>query len=253
MKAVLAQLARVDLMASRLKFDDIKTNIEKNGWHLISEEYTNLKTDLQVECPEGHDCFVSYDKWRRGFECPVCKKNKYYKTDNIAVKKTGYRILAFDQASITSGWAVFDNDQLVKYGKWTSEGTHSTERIAKTKYWFISMVENWKPDQVILEDIQLQKFGENGEAVLTFKKLAHLQGVLKNYCYENQIPYSIVPSTTWRAFSEIKGRARQDKKKNAQLKVKRFYDISVTQDEADAILIGRWGAHQHKSSEIIEF
>jgi hypothetical protein len=28
-----------------------------------------------------------------------------------------------------------------------------------------------------------------GDAVLTFKKLAHLQGVLKNYCYELGLPY----------------------------------------------------------------
>ena len=241
-------------MGNKLKFEDIKKDIESQGWKLNQDEYVNLKTDLQVICPEGHDCFVSYEKWRRGsFECPICKQNQYYKSDNIAVKKNGYRILAFDQASITSGWAVFDGEVLVKYGKWSSEGTHSTERIAKTKYWVASMIQKWNPDEVVFEDIQLQKFGEGNEAVLTFKKLAHLQGVLKNYCYENQILYSIVSSATWRAHVEIKGKTRQDKKKSAQLKVKRFYDISVTQDEADAILLGRYGAYAHKSTEIIEF
>ena len=241
-------------MGNKLKFEDIKKDIESQGWKLNQDDYVNLKTDLQVICPEGHDCFVSYEKWRRGsFECPICKQNQYYKSDNIAVKKNGYRILAFDQASITSGWAVFDGEILVKYGKWSSEGTHSTERIAKTKYWVVSMIQKWNPDEVVFEDIQLQKFGEGNEAVLTFKKLAHLQGVLKNYCYENQILYSIVPSATWRAHVEIKGKTRQDKKKSAQLKVKRFYDISVTQDEADAILLGRYGAYAHKSTEIIEF
>lgn len=241
-------------MGNKLKFEDIKKDIESQGWKLNQDEYVNLKTDLQVICPEGHDCFVSYEKWRRGsFECPICKQNQYYKSDNIAVKKNGYRILAFDQASITSGWAVFDGDALVKYGKWSSEGTHSTERIAKTKYWVASMIQKWNPDEVVFEDIQLQKFGEGNEAVLTFKKLAHLQGVLKNYCYENQILYSIVPSATWRAHVEIKGKTRQDKKKSAQLKVKRFYDISVTQDEADAILIGQWAVGEHKATEIIEF
>ena len=53
--------------------------------------------------------------------------------DNIAVKKNGYRILAFDQASITSGWSVFDDERLIKFGHWTSDGRHSTERIAQTK------------------------------------------------------------------------------------------------------------------------
>ena len=115
------------------------------------------------------------------------------------------------------------------------------------------MIQKWKPDEVVFEDIQLQKFGEGNEAVLTYKKLAHLQGVLKNYCYENQIQYLVVPAATWRAFSEIKGKARTDRKKNAQLKVKRFYDVSVSQDEADSILIGKWAVDQHKAQEIIEF
>lgn len=116
------------------------------------------------------------------------------------------------------------------------------------------MVDKWSPDKVILEDIQLQKFGEaNNEGVITYKKLAHLQGVLSNYFYERKIPFEIIAPSTWRSFSEIKGKTRTDKKKNAQLKVKRFYDVSVTQDEADAILIGRCGAHKSNANKIIEF
>jgi hypothetical protein len=46
---------------------------------------------------------------------------------------------------------------------------------------------------------------------------------------------------------------RTDKKKNAQLKVKKLYDISVTQDEADAILIGAWAVYDHNQSKIIMF
>jgi Holliday junction resolvasome RuvABC endonuclease subunit len=173
------------------------------------------------------------------------------------VKKNGYRILALDQASITSGYAIFDNEKLVTYGKWSSNGNHSTERITQTKAWVACMIDRWKPDLVVLEDIQLQKFGtingQENEGVITFKKLAALQGVLKNYCFETGIVYKIVPPATWRAHSEIKGRQRTDIKKNAQLKVKKLYDISVTQDEADAILIGAWAVYDHNQSKIIMF
>lgn len=58
-----------------------------------------------------------------------------------------------------------------------------------------------------------------------------------------RIPFLVVPAATWRNHSEIKGKTRTDRKRNAQLKVKRFYDVSITQDEADAILIGRYAAH----------
>lgn len=241
------------IFLAKLKYDEIKKEVEKTGWQLLSSSYTNLKTDMSFKCPEGHVNYYSLEKWRRGHICVTCKENPYSNIKTIPVKKTGYRILSFDQASITSGWSIFDNEKLVSYGKWTSEGTHSTERIGQTKYWVASMVDKWKPDLLVFEDIQLQKFGNGNEAVLTYKKLAHLQGVLKNFAFEHGIPYKIVSSSTWRAYSEIKGKTRTDKKRNAQIKIKQLYDVSVTQDEADAILIGAWAIHEHNQSRIIMF
>lgn len=177
--------------------------------------------------------------------------------DDSVPKKNGYRVLAFDQATITSGWSVFDGQTLVKYGKHTSEGSRSTIKIANTKAWVASMIGNWDPDMVVFEDIQLQSYKKNetekAEAVVTYKKLAHLQGVLKNFCYEMNIPYKIAPPGTWRTHSSVKGNNRTDQKRSAQLIVKKLYDINVTQDEADAILIGRWAADNNKTNEIIEF
>lgn len=117
------------------------------------------------------------------------------------------------------------------------------------------MIMKWNPDEVVFEDIQLQKFDseDEQESVLTYKKLAHLQGVLVNYVFEINLPFRIVPPATWRKYSEIKGKYRTDKKKNAQLKIKKLYDVNVTQDEADAILIGRWAAHEAQATKIIEF
>ena len=239
---------------ARLKYEDIKLEVESAGWRLISTSYTNLKTQMQFQCPNKHDNYLTMEYWRRHKECPICKANKYYQMNDTAPKKDrkAHRILAFDQAANTSGWSVFDDLTLVKFGKWTSSGSHSTEKIAQTKHWVANMIQTWKPDLVVFEDIQLQKF-DGGEAVVTYKKLAQLQGVLKNYCYENGIIYKIVSPSTWRAFNNIRGKERNDKKKNAQILVKTLYDISVTQDEADAILIGRWAADDGQQNRMIEF
>lgn len=226
--------------------------IESEGWKLLSGSYTNLKTQMDFVCPNGHENYYTMEYWRRHKECPICKSNKYYQMNDSAPKSTGFRILALDQASITSGWSVYDDNELIKFGHWTSEGTNSTDRIMKTKYWVANMIQMWKPDLVVLEDIQLQKF-DGGEAVVTYKKLAHLQGVLENYCYENGYIYKVVPSATWRAYNEIKGKSRSDKKKSAQLLIKSLYDLNVTQDEADAILIGRWAAHDRAQHKMITF
>lgn len=84
-------------MSNKIYYEDVKNDIEKNGWLLKSTEYINLNTDLNLTCPEGHDNFLPYKTWRTGkYECPICKQNKYYKPDNKTVRKAGYRILAFD-------------------------------------------------------------------------------------------------------------------------------------------------------------
>lgn len=206
---------------------------------------------MTFECPNGHQNYYTYSYWRKHKECPICKSNKYYKMNDAAPLRKGFRILAFDQASITSGWSVYDGEELIKFGDWTSNGVNSTDRIAKTKAWFAGMVQAYKPDLVVLEDIQLQKF-DGGEQVLTYKKLAHLQGVLENYCYENGYIYKVVPAATWRAASNVKGKTRSDRKRSAQLIIKDLYDLNVTQDVADAILIGKWAVlDQHKTDLII--
>lgn len=237
---------------SRLKYEDVKKEVENSGWKLITTSYQNLKTEMTFQCPEGHLNYFSFDFWRRKCKCPTCEQNPFFHKDTQPVKKEGYRILALDQASITSGWSVFDDGKLVKYGKWSSNGKHSVERISQTKYWVSSMIERWKPDLVVLEDIQLQNFnGQDG--VLTFKKLAALQGVLKNYCFEIGLTYKVVPSSTWRHTYEIKGKTRTDKKKNAQIKVKQLYDISVDNDTAEAILIGGFAVKEYRPIKLITF
>ena len=208
---------------------------------------------MDFQCPCGHENFMTFEYWRRHKECPICKSNRYYRMNDSAPKSKGFRILAFDQASGISGWSVYDDDELIKYGAQDSGAIHSTEKIMKTKSWVANMIQMWKPDLVIFEDIQLQKNERGEEQVLTFKKLAHLQGVLQNYCYENGFIFKMAPPQTWRAHSKVKGSTRTDKKKSAQLIVKKLYDIKVTEDEADAILIGRWGVSDRKQNMMIQF
>ena len=239
----------------KLKYEDVKLEVESEGWQLLSDSYTNLKTQMEFKCPNDHHNFFTLSHWRNHKVCPVCKANKYCQTTSDAAtlkRKNTERILAFDQATIISGWSVFDNNELVRYGFKDSNGGNSVERISKTKQWVASMIQQWRPDIVVFEDIQLQSINGN-EAVMTYKKLAHLQGVLENYCYESRIPFKVVPPATWRSANKIKSRNRTDQKKNAQILVKQLYDVNVSQDEADAILIGRWAVEESKKNQIIKF
>lgn len=116
------------------------------------------------------------------------------------------------------------------------------------------MINNWKPDYIALEGIQFQDevAGESKMGITVFQTLARLQGVLMDTCLELKVPFEICSTNTWRAHCGVKGRKRADKKKSMQLIVKDKYDISVTNDEADAIGIGIYLADKIAHSAVVE-
>jgi len=226
---------------AKLSIDKVKTELILKQWTLLTQKYTNLDTELEMLCPEGHKVFLSLKQWRRKAECPTCAANIYSSISEIASvqKQAGKtRILSLDDSTTTTGWAVFDGEELKGYGKIEMTQRAPTERIAALKQWMLSMLVKWKPDRVAIEDIQKQ------ENIQIFKVLAQLQGVLENALFEQKIEYDVVHVASWRSFCEVKGRNRSELKKNAQGKVKQWYDVSVTQDEADAICMGRYAVSE---------
>lgn len=73
-------------------------------------------------------------------------------------------------------------------------------------------------------------------------------------CYELKVPFKICSTNTWRAHCGVKGQKRADKKRSMQLLVKEWFDITVTDDEADAIGIGKYVADFfQKQTQIVEW
>ncbi len=225
---------------SKIKVEDIQNELKQYGWKLISEEYKNLDSELVFECEEGHKVYSTWKKIRNRRECPVCNQNSYKEQDTKVIpKEKGIRrTLALDQSTRINGWSIYDNNKLIKYGIFTSNYDDEIERDTEIKNWVINMINVWKPDYIGLEGIQYQQ----NMGVTTFETLARLQGILMNTCYELKIPYSICPTNTWRHHCKVKGRTRIDKKRSMQMLAKEWFDISVTDDEADAIGIGKYVA-----------
>lgn len=149
-------------------------------------------------------------------------------------------ILSLDQSSNLTGYSVYKNEEFLSYGilslKDITSKSHGElyydEKVENVKQFLIRCIDYFKPDIVVIEDIQRQS------NVRTFKDLAYLHGVLKNYLYENNIPFVSISPSAWRGELKIKGRKRVDVKKNTQSYVKDNFGIEVTEDEADAICIG---------------
>lgn len=239
---------------SKISLDEIREDLKSCGWQLISSTYKNLDSELIVECPEGHKVYSCWKKLRVKKECPVCKQNlfKEQTTKIIPKKKDIYRVLALDQATYISGFSIYDDKKLIRYGVFETNLDSEISRDDAIRKWLISMITNWRPDLVAIEDIQMQQLGgkqvygsDNVVGIQTFKTLAHLQGILMETCYEMGIDFILCPTPTWRAHCQVKGRARADKKRSLQLLVKEWFDVSVTEDEADAIGIGKYASETH--------
>lgn len=223
---------------SKIKIEDIREELLKDNWKLISDEYKNLNEELVFECSEGHRVYSSWGKIRNNRFCPLCESNPLKNIDIkiIPKAKNCQRFLALDQSTRKTGWSIYDNKELIKYGIFESSLDDEIARGHRLKEWMFNMITTWQIDKVGIEGIQYQQ----NMGVTTFEKLARLQGILLEGLYSLEIPYKICPTNTWRAHCQVKGRSRSDKKKSMQLLAKQWFDISVSDDEADAIGIGKF-------------
>lgn len=246
---------------AKILLENIQEEAKNINWKVISTKYINLKTEMEFKCPLNHSVIMTYDKWRKQPICPICaeKSKNNISISSYAKGKNDYRVLALDQSTHVTGWSIYENNKLIKYGLYSVDYESEANRINCVKEWLRNMINMWQIDYVWLEDIQLQDKKETEEyneniGVTTYKVLARLQGVLINLLYTANIPYNIVHVSTWRKYCNIKGRSRADKKKNAQLQVLEWYGINVSLDEAEAICIGRYGTKQSmKSIELLNW
>lgn len=231
---------------AKITLEQIKETLKPTGYTCVSSQYVNLKTLMEFRCPEGHLITTTWDKMRKKQSCPVCKDNLKKKIVNVDAKskdKTRYRILALDQSSRKTGYSVYDNNELISYGVFESTKYNALDRIVEVCDWMQSMIELWKPDEVGLEETQ---YNPRSDGHNTFKLLSQVMGAIMLTVARNKCKVNTVLIPTWRHHCGVKGNKRVDQKRSAQLLVKKWYDITVTDDESDAICIGKYFSDNHQ-------
>lgn len=152
--------------------------------------------------------------------------------------------LALDAATKLSGYSFWKDGKLDNWGTHESKDPALVNNILDMKKWVLGLVKKLKPAVVFYEDIQLQC------NVSVFKALAKLQGVLECLLAEKDIPCVLVPSSTWKSHCGVKGKTRKEQKINAIARVKELYGVDASTDEADAILLGRYGNEGFSGSDL---
>lgn len=59
-------------MAKKLTYEYVKSEIEKVGYKLLSQEYVNAGSKLEIECDKGHKYSVIWSSFIRGARCQYC-------------------------------------------------------------------------------------------------------------------------------------------------------------------------------------
>ena len=149
------------------------------------------------------------------------------------------KYLALDQALQTTGWALFNNSKLQKFGKFTIPANKPIEQRLGQYYWkeLNELYAEYEFEELFIEDIQYQNNAE------TYKKLAYVQCCILLWAYFKEIKVKILSPSHWRSLikDEYKipfGRARQEQKEKAVNFVNNHYNVLASSDEADAICIG---------------
>ena len=148
-------------------------------------------------------------------------------------------LLALDQSSYTTGYAVFKDGNPVVINHFTAVGDNLGNRLEQIRDKIISLIKEYDIDEVVFEDIQLQDINGNRETgIKTFKILAEVFGVVHELVTELKIDYTIVPTIVLKSTFKIAGKGRAKEKKMAQAWVLETYGLKCTEDEADAACIG---------------
>lgn len=148
------------------------------------------------------------------------------------------KILSLDQASRCTGYAVYDNTDLVKWGLINKKKEKDTDlRYNQMCNEICKLIEKYKPNMVVFEDISLRT------SIKTLIGLARLQGSIIYMATSHNAQYHIYAPTQWRKILGIeqgKKIKRPELKKQAIELVKQCYGFKETlnDDEAEGLCIG---------------
>lgn len=146
------------------------------------------------------------------------------------------RLLALDQSSRITGYAIFVDENLIAHGSINLTEEDVGQRLVLIRKEVTKLIHKYNINEIAFEDIQMQ--ASVGNNVQTFKILAEVFGVILMLCTELKINYTIVSSNTWKSTLKIKGKKRSEQKQDAQRYVLEKYGIKAIQDTVDAICIG---------------
>lgn len=145
-------------------------------------------------------------------------------------------LIALDESTTCTGYAVFDDGELIEHGLFSLKSKDVLERVSYIMEEIEELIETYKPNNMIIEDVQITM------NAATTKSLLGLQFMIEVYAHRNNISCETYRTTKWRkilGLSNSRALDRKEKKQETIDYVKDKYGIEILKDdESDAIAIG---------------
>ena len=83
-------------MSKKHTYEYIKTQIENEGYKLLSSVYINIKEKIKIQCNKGHIYEAATGNFLTGQRCPVCagKQQHTYEYIKNQIENEGYKLLS---------------------------------------------------------------------------------------------------------------------------------------------------------------
>lgn len=162
------------------------------------------------------------------------------------------KILSLDLSTKSSGWAVFNDGQLLESGCITSSSTDLIKRIQVMTTGIKEVIDRYDHiDKVIAEEVRPEGKGYGVGNLQTHRALMWLQAGIAFMLHDNykKMELEYIYPSSWRAAIGIKtgrGVKRATLKEQDIEWVKANYGLDVNDDEADAICIGYSCCHDEE-------
>ena len=158
------------------------------------------------------------------------------------------RIISIDSSTKKSAYAVFDDENYTMSELIVCNEKDMDERFKNMSLNLLNILSNQKPNVVYIEDTVVPR------NVQTQRFLTRLQGVVYAYCVMNGCEFHKIRPTVWRKLvGIIQGKKKRDELKKAAIKlVMDKFGMIVSDDEAEAVLIGIAAIRQSKQQNEVD-
>ncbi len=154
-------------------------------------------------------------------------------------------ILALDVSTTSTGYALYVGDKLTKFGFIKPTGKDWIVRVRKMADKVVELDKDYSIDTVVIEDTFFLK------NIKTVKKLCLAQGILLGQLPKANL-IQVFPNTWKKHFGLGKGKATRSEQKQTSISVAEtlfLIEYGINDDEADAILMGRYVLETMKGGE----